>query len=279
MSRRSSVTYFPINENDSPSINSLEAQTAYGNPDGNVNSGCLSMAKLATIIAICVFSFGLITGWALGNSNHLTQNEAGNRMYDGDLFRLHAHSFNGSFLKRSVYSGKPNDAMDRAWGHFTDTGSEWMPDFPPFLRVPRAEAQMATSHSLDAAVQSQDENGSGYLVSLEMFHQLHCLDMIRKFVHFDYYQNLNPEWAKRPLLRQHADHCIDMLREVLMCQSDTGLITYHWVKNFSTPMPDFSTPHSCRDPEAVLRWTKNNEFKLTGPVVRRGGEMELDEVS
>ncbi|KAH6716956.1 hypothetical protein BKA61DRAFT_718630 [Leptodontidium sp. MPI-SDFR-AT-0119] len=99
-----------------------------------------------------------------------------------------------------------------------------------------------------------------------------------KICSFDYYQNLNPGWAKRPLLTQHADHCIDMLREVLMCQSDTGLITYHWVKNFSTPMPDFSTPHSCRDPEVVLRWTRDNEFRLTEPIVRRGGEMELDEV-
>ncbi len=88
--------------------------------------------------------------------------------------------------------------------------------------------------------------------------------MIRKFIHFDYYQRINPEWAKAPLLIQHSgnvylscsyrllflvqllkylslDHCVDMLRDVLMCHSDTGLIVYHWIKGYVSPMPDFST--------------------------------------
>ncbi|PVH85953.1 hypothetical protein DL98DRAFT_24233 [Cadophora sp. DSE1049] len=106
----------------------------------------------------------------------------------------------------------PNVDMDETWARFTETGSEWMPKFPPFVKVPREEAQKATGYSLETAVRTQDEHDSGYLVSLEMFHQLHCLvsglsikilgntyktqDTLRKFVHFDYYQNLNPDWAK-----------------------------------------------------------------------------------
>lgn len=81
--------------------------------------------------------------------------------------------------------------------------------------------------------------------------------MIRKFIHFDYYASNDPTWAEHPLVRQHAgmyeipfvfspsdrivDHCVDMLRDVLMCNSDTGLITYHWIKGRLSPMPDFST--------------------------------------
>jgi hypothetical protein len=32
-----------------------------------------------------------------------------------------------------------------------------------------------------------------------------------------------------------------MLRDVLMCTGDTGVITYHWVKKHTSPVPDFST--------------------------------------
>ncbi|KAH6716955.1 hypothetical protein BKA61DRAFT_718628 [Leptodontidium sp. MPI-SDFR-AT-0119] len=141
MPRRSSVSYFCVNEDDSPRINSVETKTRFITPDRNLNSGCLSVAKQPTIIAICVFSFGLIMGWTLGNLKYSDYNETGNRMYDGTLFGLNSHSFNGSFLKRSIYSSKPNGGMDQAWGRFTDTGSQWMPDFPPFVRVPGGEAQ------------------------------------------------------------------------------------------------------------------------------------------
>lgn len=27
----------------------------------------------------------------------------------------------------------------------------------------------------------------------------------------------------------HVDHCIDMLRQVLMCNADTGVVTFSWV--------------------------------------------------
>jgi len=65
--------------------------------------------------------------------------------------------------------------------------------------------------------------------------------MLRRFIYFDHYAALDPEWANAPLLREHTDHCLDMLRELLMCRADTTLITYHWRKGFSGPVPDFST--------------------------------------
>ena len=85
--------------------------------------------------------------------------------------------------------------------------------------------------------------------------------MIRKLIYFDYYEKADPEWASVLLMREHAGrpyhlniggwngtdlnllsgHCVDMLRDALMCSADTGLITYHWIKGYSSPMQDFST--------------------------------------
>ena len=41
--------------------------------------------------------------------------------------------------------------------------------------------------------------------------------------------------------RKPTDHCIDILRQVLMCNSDTGLVVFHWVQGIGAPTPDFST--------------------------------------
>ena len=63
-----------------------------------------------------------------------------------------------------------------------------------------------------------------------------------------------------------------------MCNSDLGLITFHWVKDNPTPYPDFNTWHQCRDPEAVLRLAKAQEAVVTHKTLRHGGEIEMPEV-
>ncbi|KAF2099767.1 hypothetical protein NA57DRAFT_75271 [Rhizodiscina lignyota] len=70
--------------------------------------------------------------------------------------------------------------------------------------------------------------------------------MFRKFIYIEYYEENDRHWAENPSLQDHADHCVDILRQVLMCNSDTGLIMYHWFKGRPAPMPDFSTVYSTR---------------------------------
>ncbi|KAF2245316.1 hypothetical protein BU26DRAFT_386564, partial [Trematosphaeria pertusa] len=106
----------------------------------------------------------------------------------------------------------------------------------------------------------EDNGGGGYMSSLEMFHHLHCLNVLRKWTHLDHYKEIDPFWHKsnKYHLREHTDHCIDIIRQVLMCHSDTGLVVFHWTKKTATPSPYFSTSHKCRDPEEVLAWAKSN---------------------
>ena len=53
---------------------------------------------------------------------------------------------------------------------------------------------------------------------------------------------------------QCADHCIEMLRQVLMCNADTGIITYEWVNGSKEPLPNFNTVHRCRNLDKVHSW-------------------------
>ena len=61
------------------------------------------------------------------------------------------------------------------------------------------------------------------------------------------------------VVRTHIDHCIEMLRQSIMCQSDLGILTYNWVEVQDFPWPNFNTEHQCRDYEKVLEWDKEKE--------------------
>lgn len=45
---------------------------------------------------------------------------------NGVSFELHMQRFNGSFFRRSPYSGPPTPQMDETWGRFTEAGSSML---------------------------------------------------------------------------------------------------------------------------------------------------------
>ncbi|CCM06831.1 uncharacterized protein FIBRA_09134 [Fibroporia radiculosa] len=115
--------------------------------------------------------------------------------------------------------------------------------------------------------------------SLEFTHQLHCLNALRKYTYREYYDGRDPLFdARADTIRAHADHCIEMLRQTLMCHADTGLITYDWVAGYSTQYPDFSTRHVCRDFPRVLRWAYDHQVGSPEErVVRLADNVDLAE--
>ncbi|KAK0753503.1 hypothetical protein B0T18DRAFT_312488, partial [Schizothecium vesticola] len=90
-----------------------------------------------------------------------------------------------------------------------------------------------------------------------------CQNMIRKYTYLDYYLPRNPKYWGDPLMRTHIDHCIEMLRQVLMCSSDLGIITYNFVSFRPEAWPDFNTVHQCRDVEKVVNWYHDRELYAT----------------
>lgn len=49
-------------------------------------------------------------------------------------------------------------------------------------------------------------------------------------------------------------HCIEMLRQVLTCNADVGVIPYAWVEGRDRPYPNFNTRHQCRNADSVVDW-------------------------
>jgi hypothetical protein len=73
----------------------------------------------------------------------------------------------------------------------------------------------------------------------------------------------------------YLDHCLEILRQVIMCNGDTGLITFHWVEGNPVAYPDFNTWHSCRDPEAILASAKAREAPMKLQVTKTQGIVEM----
>jgi len=92
-----------------------------------------------------------------------------------------------------------------------------------------------------------------------------------------------------------TEHCIEMIRQQLMCTADVGMITYEWVRYFlwfnlgsvahshnpifrgiNEPYPDFNTKHQCRNFEKILAWADANALHVRRDhVLRFGNEVDL----
>lgn len=59
-----------------------------------------------------------------------------------------------------------------------------------------------------------------------------------------------------------------MLRQSLMCQADTTLITFYWGGPFTSTEPDFCSTHACKNFEKIRRWAKDREINMTDELAR-----------
>ncbi|KAH6854780.1 hypothetical protein B0I37DRAFT_39517 [Chaetomium sp. MPI-CAGE-AT-0009] len=99
----------------------------------------------------------------------------------------------------------------------------------------------------------------GYRAAIEVFHQLHCLNLLRQFSFKKYYAHDGGDISAPPAdVRGHVDHCIETLRMNLMCQADIGVFTFKVYPELGDddPWPDFSTLHTCRNFEGIRDWAR-----------------------
>jgi len=74
--------------------------------------------------------------------------------------------------------------------------------------------------------------------------------MIRRAMHPEYYPKNDADSA----YNAHVEHCVDYLRQVLMCKADITRIPVEWSTKYSRPKPRFDTWHTCRDFGKIQDW-------------------------
>ncbi|KAF2878243.1 hypothetical protein BDV95DRAFT_478877 [Massariosphaeria phaeospora] len=166
--------------------------------------------------------------------------------------------FNGSFLHENIYRQTAGPEVDAAWEAL---GVEYRS-----VIVPESEAER--SGLRPDQVKRSEYYGGGYPANVEGLHHLHCLNLLRKALkwNYDYYLEKQEGAFKNAeyVVRYHVTHCLDILRQQLMCVPDVGVLGQVWWQPESgehpTPFVDFNTKHQCRDYEAIRVWAEAHQL-------------------
>ncbi|KAE8380419.1 hypothetical protein BDV26DRAFT_290346 [Aspergillus bertholletiae] len=164
-------------------------------------------------------------------------------------------TFNGTLDYPSEFRGAPSPDVDRAWNRSIDLGA---------VNVSLSDEDMKLlGVDPDTSVKLPLEDGGIYRLHFEFSHQLHCLNFLRMWTYRDYYQETQEEFSDTPAMqRMHIDHCIEMLRQFLMCHADTNLVSANWVAGREKPYPNFNTKHTCRDFDAIVDWAWDHQIPI-----------------
>ncbi|KAN0099335.1 protein of unknown function (DUF3328) domain containing protein [Hyaloscypha variabilis] len=169
--------------------------------------------------------------------------------------------------KDSIYRQKPSREVDEAWNALGV-------DIAPMI-ITKDEA-IKSGIPRDRVRLDEKDGGPGFPVVVEGLHNLHCLNLLRQALYFNY--DKYHEWKEgawkneEATLQLHIGHCLNMLRLVLTCNPDTGVHPFVWAKhsnNASYPahvFPDFQRPHKCKNFNDILQYAKSSKSMTSGTV-------------
>ncbi|CAJ2508453.1 Uu.00g134790.m01.CDS01 [Anthostomella pinea] len=107
---------------------------------------------------------------------------------------------------------------------------------------------------------------SGYFFGMDVFHQLHCLNYLRKkSVLYSHLYPAGSEIEDEQVPPEfHIPHCIDSIRLSLQCHADLTFVPERWVDGWLEPWAVWKNKHMCRDFDAVHDWALENAPDTAG---------------
>ncbi|KAH8756475.1 hypothetical protein F5882DRAFT_481708 [Hyaloscypha sp. PMI_1271] len=148
------------------------------------------------------------------------------------------------------YSGYPRPELEEAWGNLLGN-----------MNIRLSLEDLKAFNREEDAVQLPD--GSGYIGSLNIYHEIHCVKWLHTHIYQEhYFPNLTD--AKREENRLHSEHCLNQLRATAMCHGDVGMITYKWGNDSRKPKAA-ATAHQCIDYDRLVEWTNERTVDMFQP--------------
>ncbi|KMQ49091.1 hypothetical protein A7D00_3153 [Trichophyton violaceum] len=157
-------------------------------------------------------------------------------------------------IVNNPFAGPPREDMEQAWHKFLRNDN---------IRVPIGYLKEKNLTS----VYTKDHSEG--IASLSVYHSLHCLKKVKRMMFKEhYYANKDEESMAREI--KHADHCVEYIRESLMCQPDLSLVTFRWINNTAQhedPTEFYPTNfdkdmHYCANWEHLDGWAGERMFDL-----------------
>ncbi|KAG5637898.1 hypothetical protein H0H81_002783 [Sphagnurus paluster] len=170
-----------------------------------------------------------------------------------EVVKFHSGTFGGE--QPDVYSGSPSDEVDQAWSDLYNFG---------ISEITEDQAQRLVNATKEVNPGKKD-----YIIGIDVFHQLHCLNFIRKSLYPDYYKTDNA--TETPRQREiHLSHCVNSIRQSLMCSADISTIVF---KEPAGKNPQFDILHSCRKFDKIKEWGMRHQATTLPLPSGNGGHM------
>ncbi|KAK9779709.1 putative Tat pathway signal sequence [Seiridium cardinale] len=150
----------------------------------------------------------------------------------------------------SIARQQPNDEADELW---------WEYELLRVMPVTK-ETIVKLGKDPDTAVKLEDQiwglGDNAYGAVFDVYHQLHCLNSLRKIAYGNHY-NVSQGRADTLKLREmHINHCADILFQAIQCSGNVNLMTLHWVETQDLPWPDMSINRQCIDFDGLTEFRK-----------------------
>jgi hypothetical protein len=161
-------------------------------------------------------------------------------------------TFKPYFIDPSPWTRGTKEEKDRLWESTYEFGISGI-------------SEKEASNLLNATLPAPNDPKT-YMIQLEVFHNLHCLNMLRKSLYPEQYPEMVEYYSNgtinhNTLAALHMDHCLDALRQSTMCEADITPVIF--VHNFfgRGVYPKLIATHTCRDFDAIVEWAKEREVK------------------
>ncbi|UKZ82917.1 hypothetical protein TrVFT333_010717 [Trichoderma virens FT-333] len=151
----------------------------------------------------------------------------------------------------SEFQGGPSEALNQAWDGLFNFG---------ISTIPKSQAKLLPNYT--SPVPGHEDE---YIVELDVFHQLHCLRSLNWTVPPSYpYEAFEENRVKHSINPWHIGHCLESLRQSIMCHADITPAVWHW--DHSVPNPTKNKPwltvlHTCRDFDQIREWAKKHKIQ------------------
>ncbi|KAI0543947.1 hypothetical protein F4679DRAFT_566706 [Xylaria curta] len=144
----------------------------------------------------------------------------------------------------SPFMGKPRPQLDQAWSNLLR-----------YSNIRLSEDELRQMNKTSIALR----DGSGYIGYLESIHMLHCVKRIYQSRYLDHYPELQNTDAFTP---EHWDHCLEVLREGIMCNADVTVNTYFWQTPFEIKGKR-DGPRKCMDWSLIEAWADERSLNAS----------------
>ncbi|MCJ1360357.1 MAG: hypothetical protein MMC33_010362 [Icmadophila ericetorum] len=122
-----------------------------------------------------------------------------------------------------------------------------------------------SDEDLRAINQTSISLGSGgHLGMLGVYHELHCVKWIRWALDQARYKHIlsDQEIIDLPT---HINHCVDIVRQSIMCRANTAIVTYSWIKESRVPKTNFHGYSQCMDWDKFEAWADEYTINILEP--------------